>query len=122
MTSASASPSAESWCSRSLMRVFQSGILDSRHASDRLHKCLPAPTLLIQQRSPCARQPVVAPPALRGLLDPSAVDEPAILESIKQRVQRRHPEAKVTAGSRFYELCDLISVAWLILEQGKDEQ
>ena len=59
---------------------------------------------------------------MRGLLDPSALDQPALLEAIEQWVERGHAEAERAARSRVDEFGDLISMTRVILELGENEQ
>src|ERR1044072_4351738 len=104
------------------MRVFQSGIFDPGHASYRLDESLPALSLAIQERRSSSRQAVITTTTLRGLLDPAAFDEPSLLESVEQRIERRHAEAQRPARARLDQLGDRVAMPRPVLEEGEDQE
>src|SRR5207247_9776045 len=68
------------------------------------------------------RQPVVTPSALARLFDPSALNPPAFLEAIQERVERRDAEGEDAAGPRFDQLAELVAMARLRLDEREDQQ
>ena len=78
---------------------------------------------LPRQHAPSlARQLVVAPPPLAGLLDPPAFDPAALLEAIQHRIERRDPEGEGAFGPRLDQLADLVAVARPLLHQRQHQQ
>src|SRR5262245_24811286 len=104
------------------MRRGHSGMFDSCDAVDRLDELAPRAALRRQHGGAGRRQPVVAAPALAGLLDPAALDPPALFEAIEQRIERRRAESEHAARSRFDQLAEVVAVAGLILDQREDEE
>src|SRR5512133_1039492 len=76
-----------------------SGVTEPCHAIEPEQELVPG-TALRGEYFPSRRgQPVVAPAALPGLLDPSPFDELFILEPIERRIQRGNVEADRPGGS-----------------------
>ena len=85
--------------------VLQSGMLVSRHAPHGLHERRPRPSLLSQDASAFRRELVDAAAALVGLLDPRALDPPALLEAIQQGIERIDVELELAARSASRSAC-----------------
>src|SRR6266545_999604 len=67
-------------------------------------------------------QPVIAAPALPGLLNPAAQNPAALFQSIEQRVEGGDAEFQHAARSRLDQLAEVVAVSRLILEQREDQQ
>src|SRR5262249_19348982 len=68
------------------------------------------------------RQPVEAPAALPGLLDPAALDPPALLQAVQEGIEGCNAERNRAAGAGLDELAQLVTVARLGLEEREDEE
>src|SRR6516162_8367386 len=67
--------------------------LQLRNAVQRGDEVLPDVPLTGQHCAPGLRQPVVAPSALPGALDPAPFDEASVLEPVERRVEGRDVKA-----------------------------
>jgi len=88
-------------------------------AADCADKFPPALALPSERFLTWRCQTVVTPPSLIGLFNPTPVNQAAIFEPVKQRIQRGDVEAQHAAREAFDELSDVVAVARLILEQGE---
>jgi hypothetical protein len=68
---------------------FQSGMCSSRHQSDGFDELIPGLPLSQQHTLTRGRQPIETAPALARLLDPRALNPPALLEAVEQRIANR---------------------------------
>src|SRR4030095_17039279 len=119
---ASRAGSSFSSASRSRISCDQSGTLRLRDPAHRLDERDPRALLQAKDLTALGRDLVVAPPALRGLLDPATLDQAARLQAIEERIEGRHVEAQRPARTRLDELPDLVAVAGAPLHQGQDEE
>src|SRR6202011_3160636 len=94
----------------------------SRNAIDGLYEYLPTGPLRGQDLTPLRRQAVIPAAALPCFFDPPALDPAALLQSIKQRIKRRHPEAQLSIGAVLNQLANLVAVAGTDLHQRENQQ
>src|SRR5688572_2817201 len=96
----------ERWSDAKRVRMcgFQSGMFASRHLSNRFNELIPGLPLSQQHTLTRGRQPIETAPALAGLLHPRALDPPALLEAVEQRIERIEVEYQPAAGLRLDEL------------------
>ena len=71
----------------------------SSYATDGLHERFPGFALLSENFSAFGRHAVVTPPPLALLFDPRALDPPALLEAIEQRIQGIDVKGQLSAGA-----------------------
>src|ERR1700733_4633697 len=95
----------------------QSGMFSSCDSIDRVDKFGPRTALLLQYCLALCGQLVISAPALAGLLHPSAGDEAAFLQAIKQRVKRGNIERERAFRALLDQLADLIAVTRAVLDQ-----
>src|SRR3982751_6388312 len=93
-----------------------------RDQLNRLDELAPVITLRGEHLAAFCRQPIKAPAALAGLLDPPSRDPAALLEPIEQRVERGHFELQPPAGSLLDQLADLVAMARASLDERQDQQ
>src|SRR5262249_38215494 len=73
-------------------------VRDPRDPVERSEKILPDVALAGQRLAAGRRQLVVAAPALAGALDPAALDEAAVFETVERGIERRDVEADGPLG------------------------
>src|SRR5262249_17004121 len=100
----------------------QSGMFVSRCAPPSLDECFPCLLLLSQDASSFRSDLVQAAAPLLGLLDPSALDPSALLESIEQGIKRIDMECEPPAGTGVDQLTQLVAVTGPRIKQCKDKQ
>ena len=83
----------------------------SSNSVDRRDEDAPARALRGQDAAAFARQPVVAAPALAGLLDPAALDPATALEAVEQRVERGDVKSNSAARALLDKFADFVAVA-----------
>src|SRR6476620_12553964 len=96
-------------------------LLNPRHLIDRLREVLPDGSLPHKRSVAAGRQTVIAAPALAGLLDPAAFDQPFSFQSVKRRIKRGDVKGDRPGGAFFNLFPDVVSVALTIFEQCEDE-
>jgi hypothetical protein len=94
---------------------------EGRDAVERLEKRFPSPALRRERLAAGRCDPIEAPPALAGLLDPAPLDQSPPLEPVEERIERRDPEANLPVGALLDELRDLVPVTLLLLDQGQHQ-
>src|SRR5436190_23610363 len=104
------------------MRRGHSGIFDSRNPVDGFHELAPGALLRGQHGGARLRQPVVAAPALAGLLNPAALDPAAFLEAVQQRIKRRDAELEDAARARLYEFAKVVALPRLIAPERLNQE
>src|SRR4029079_4432541 len=114
--------SSRCWRISSLIARGHSGIFDSSDAADRLDELAPGVALGLEHLGAGRGEPVVAAPALAGLLDPAALDPAALLEAVEERIQMSDTEAEAAARPGFDQLAQVVSVPRLILDERQDQQ
>src|SRR6476660_9377243 len=87
----------------------QSGMADAGDAIQGREERAPAPALRVEDLLPGRGEPVEAAPAHAGLFDPFALDEPAALEAVERRIERRDVEFQRTGRSGVDQLGDLVA-------------
>src|SRR5437867_3181991 len=107
---------------RRLTSGLQSRILGSHDAAHRFHELRPASAPGPEDVLPLRGQAVIASASLPGLLHPAAQDPPSLLEAVEEGVEGRHVEAKRPPGAGLDQAAEVVAVAGLALDQGKDEQ
>src|SRR4051812_25925729 len=100
----------------------QSCMLGLRDPAHRLDERAPRPPPRAQRLSARRGEAVVAPPPLRGLLDPTPFQEALRLEPVEEGIERGDVEPKGAVGAGLDELADLIAVARPLLDQGEDQE
>src|SRR5262249_42615495 len=88
----------------------------------RLNESAPAAALGGQHLLSRGRQPVVAAPALAGLLDPAPLYPAAFFKPVQQRIQRGNVEPHHPARPDLDQLADLVAVPRAILDKRKNQQ
>jgi hypothetical protein len=78
--------------------------------NDPLERRAPGFPMVLEGAPAVAGEPVEAALALAGLLDPSPLDQAAILEAQKRRIGRRQGKGEPPAGMRLDQLADLVAV------------
>src|SRR5262245_53655106 len=91
------------------------------HLTQRLDESPPVGTLLGQHFPSRFGDPVVAPPALAGFLDPSPLDPPALLHAIERGVERGQREAEIATGSLLDQLRNLVAVMPVVFDDRENE-
>src|SRR5687768_3497868 len=107
-------------CSRT--NVLTSRIRHASRALDGFHEVAPVLALLGEHLAPGRRELVVAAAPLAGFLDPRAGDQPAPLEPIQNRIERRDVERHRACRALADANRDLVTVTPRVLELGEHEQ
>src|SRR5438132_14209809 len=110
MISVSRAPSMRDPDRRTRTISRQSGIVDTRDAADGAGELLPASALRGQYFPARGGDAVVAAAALAGFFHPSALDQTARFEPVKQRVERSGLKAQGAFGAARNQLADLVAV------------
>src|SRR5437868_14921269 len=92
------------------MSLVQSGIFCSGDLVHGAHERYPRASLLLQHLASCCRELVIAAAPLAGFFNPAALDEPASLQPVKQRIKPSNVEAQHAALPRVNEPAALITV------------
>ena len=82
---------------------------NSGNAIDRADEFLPAISLRGQNSFAGWRQAIVAPSTLSRLLDPSSPDPTALLQPVKERIQRRDVKSQDSARTQLDQLADVVA-------------
>src|SRR6185295_10955172 len=107
--------------SRTRANSCQSRIADAHHVVDGGDVGLPRRALLRQHAPALTREPVETALALARLLDPTALEPPAVLEPEQRRVQRGQREGQPPARPGLDELADLVAVPGSGLDERQDQ-
>src|SRR5262245_27338774 len=94
----------------------------SGNSGQRTHELSPAIPLALKDAAAVGRDAVETPPTLTGLLDPTSLNQPASLELVEHRVQRRDVKLQDAAGSFFDQLPDLVPMPRAILDERQHQQ
>src|SRR5438477_1756808 len=97
-------------------------MLNSGYSADRLDEFAPPVTLRGQNLFACGSQPIVAPSPLSGLLHPAAANPAALLEPVKQWVERCDVKAERAARPQFDKLTDVVPMSGAVLHERKNQQ
>src|SRR5438132_5676244 len=103
-------------------RSSRSRICHSCEITNQLEELSPFLPLRGQHVAARVRDSVVTSPPLASLLDPAALDPLAFFEFVERGIERGEVEGERAAGSFFDELCQLIPVTRLIVEEGEDDE
>src|SRR5215475_7829125 len=101
---------------------LQSGMFRLRNAVDCLHKCAPTTALRGQNLLAFGSQAVITSPPLAALFHPSALNPPALLQAIKQRIEGGNIESDSPAGALLDEFGNLVTVSWPGLDERQDQK
>src|SRR2546423_6064185 len=100
--------STSSGTRRARTSAFQSGMADPRDAVQRREERVPAAALRIERRPTVDGQPIETPPPCASLLDPPAVNQPAVFEAVERGVERRDVERERAVRSVVDEARDFV--------------
>src|SRR2546427_6338531 len=89
---------------------------------DGFRKLAPGVALRLQHLLARRRQPVVAAAALSRFFYPAALNPPALLEAIQQRVERGDAKLEDSLRARLNELAEVVAMPRLILDEREDQQ
>lgn len=92
------------------------------HALQGLEEGAPDAALLGKHASPGGRETVVPAAPLARLFQPAADDEPAFLEAVERRVERRNVERQGSGRALLDELAQFVAVPGPLLHERQDEQ
>src|SRR5687768_1997127 len=107
---------------RERMCGVQSGMFASRHLSNRFNELIPSLPLSQQHTLTGGRQPIETAPALAGLLDPCALNPPALLEAVEQWIERIEVEHQPAAGLHLDQLAEFVAMPGSGLQHRQQEQ
>src|SRR6266705_3064571 len=92
---------------------------DATDCGDELAPCI---ALRGEHLRALRREAVVPAAALAGLLDPPAVNPPALLEAIEHGVERGDAERENAARSGLDQLAEVVAMARLVLDERQDQE
>jgi len=96
--------------------------LHTRHLGECGNEPAPVLALRREHRAPGLGDAVVAATALPGLLDPSPLDERALLEAVERGVKRGHRETHRATRAKLDLAADFVAVMIGLVHEGKDEE
>src|SRR5262245_42883935 len=102
--------------------MSRSRMFDSGEIANELEELAPLLALRGEDGAALRRDPVVAAPALSCLLDPAALDPPALFQLVERRVEGREVERQCAARSRLDQLRQLVAVPRLVVEKREDDE
>src|SRR5688572_16738851 len=102
------------------MYGVHSGMVDSRDEAHGVDEGLPGIALLHQHAAAFTRQAVEPAAPFPGLFDPASLQPPALLQPIKEWIQRCDMELQLTGRARFDQFADLISMSRAAFNDGEN--
>src|SRR5206468_2655858 len=97
-------------------------MLDSGNLVDGGNKFAPAGALCGQDFSAIGGETIIAASALARFFDPTSPDPAALLQAIKQGIERSDVELDDATGAALDQTPDVVTVPRLSFDQRKDEQ